>query len=64
MGKFTLQHHQVHAEVKNAWNYTLTLPYISWHGAELRTWTTFFLLHYATSRKVMGSNPDEVDFFN
>jgi hypothetical protein len=44
MGAFTLEHHQVHAEVKDAWNYTLTLPYFSWHGAELRTWTTLFFV--------------------
>jgi hypothetical protein len=43
MGKFTLEH-QVRAEVKNTWNYTLNLHYFSWHGAELRTRTTLFLV--------------------
>jgi hypothetical protein len=29
-------------------------------GARLLSW----LMHYATSRKVAGSTPDEVDFFS
>jgi hypothetical protein len=26
--------------------------------------STFLYLYYATSRKIVGSSPDEVDFFN
>jgi hypothetical protein len=29
-------------------------------GAQWRSW----LRHYATSRKIAGSSPDEVDFYN
>jgi hypothetical protein len=31
-----------------------------WGHAVKRSW----LMHYATSKKVAGSNPDEVDIFN
>jgi hypothetical protein len=40
-------------------------PSISGLKKSLRgTWWRSWLRHYATSRKVAGSTPDEVDFFN
>jgi hypothetical protein len=39
----------------------LIYTYATYRGTEYRSW----LRHYATSRKVAGSNPDEViGFFN
>jgi hypothetical protein len=36
------------------------MKFFVYRGTRYRTW----LRHYATSRKVAGLSPDEVDFFN